>query len=38
MLGSKEGNLIKHMFGSQGEGKDFITNLPFYPYNLINVS
>lgn len=26
-----EGILIKYMFGSHGEGKDFKTNLPHYP-------
>jgi len=32
------GILIKYMFGSQGEGRDFKTKLLFYPSNIKTMS
>jgi hypothetical protein len=29
----REEFLFKYMFGSGGDGRDFIINLQFYPYN-----
>jgi hypothetical protein len=34
----REEILIANMFGSQGEGRDDITKLHFYPYNLTKIS
>jgi hypothetical protein len=34
----REEILIANMFGSQGEGRDNITKLHFYPYNLTKIS